>query len=232
MVKRGGEGMKYRHEIKHYITISDYYSIMSRLKHIIARDNNAGDGGEYRIRSIYFDNLYDKILLEKQLGINNRDKFRIRYYNDNLSFIKLEKKSKVNGLCLKVAESISKEECEKLIRGDIEFLRESSKKLFNELYIKMKNQLLKPKTIVDYTREAYIYKAGNVRITFDKKIRTGIWNTDFLNQDIVTKSIISNDYMVLEVKWDEYLPEIIQDCVQQGRLSSSVSKYALCRMYD
>ena len=96
----------------------------------------------------------------------------------------------------------------------------------------MKNQLLKPKTIVDYTREAYIYKAGNVRITFDKKIRTGIWNTDFLNQDIVTKSIISNDYMVLEVKWDEYLPEIIQDCVQQGRLSSSVSKYALCRMYD
>ena len=77
--------MKYWHEIQHCITISDYYSILSRLKQIIARDNNAGDGGEYRIRSLYFDNLYDKILLEKQLGINNRDKFRIRYYNDNLS---------------------------------------------------------------------------------------------------------------------------------------------------
>ena len=224
--------MKYRHEIKHCINMSDYYSITSRLKHIIVRDSNVGDSGEYKIRSIYFDNLYDKALIEKQLGINNRDKFRIRYYNDDLNLIKLEKKSKRNGLCLKVSAPISKEECEKLLNGDIAFLRDSSKKLFNELYVKMKIQLLKPKTIVDYTREPYIYKAGNVRITFDKKIRTGIWNTDFLNSEIVTKPIISNDYMVLEVKWDEYLPEIIQDCVQQGRLSSSVSKYALCRMYD
>ena len=224
--------MKFRHEIKHCINIADYYSIMSKLKYVIGRDSNAGDGGEYKIRSIYFDNCYDKILAEKQMGLNNRDKFRIRYYNDNLNLIKLEKKSKINGLCLKIGESISKEECEKLQRGEIEFLRESSKKLFNELYVKMKNQLLKPKTIVDYTREAYIYKPGNVRITFDKKIRTGIWNTDFLDQDVVTKSVISNDYMVLEVKWDEYLPEIVQDCVQEGRRGQSISKYALCRIYD
>lgn len=224
--------MKFRHEVKHYINISDYYSIMSRLKYVIKRDNNSSDEGEYKIRSIYFDNYANKVLMEKLIGINNRDKFRIRYYNDNLDLIKLEKKSKINGLCLKITEPISKEECEKLIQGNIEFLKTSSKKLFNELYVKMKNQFLKPKTIVDYTREAYIYKAGNVRITFDKKIRTGIWNIDFLNHDVVTKSVISNDYMVLEVKWDEYLPELIQDCVQQFRRSTSVSKYALCRMYD
>lgn len=224
--------MKFRHEVKHYINISDYYSIMSRLKYVIKRDNNSSDEGEYKIRSIYFDNYANKVLMEKLIGINNRDKFRIRYYNDNLDLIKLEKKSKINGLCLKITEPISKEECEKLIQGNIEFLKTSSKKLFNELYVKMKNQFLKPKTIVDYTREAYIYKAGNVRITFDKKIRTGIWNINFLNQDVVTKSVISNDYMVLEVKWDEYLPELIQDCVQQFRRSTSVSKYALCRMYD
>ena len=224
--------MKFRHEIKHQINTADYYSIMGRLKHVIGRDLNAGDEGEYKIRSIYFDNCYDKVLTEKALGLNNREKFRIRFYNDDTSLIKLEKKSKINGLCLKVDEPISKEECEMIQRGDIEFLKESSKKLFNELYVKVKNQLLRPKTIVDYMREAYVYKPGNVRITFDKKIETGIWNTDFLSGDVVTKSIISNDYMVLEVKWDEYLPEIIQDCVQQGRLSSSVSKYALCRMHD
>ena len=173
--------MKFRHEVKHCINISDYYSIMSRLKYVIKRDNNSSDGSEYKIRSIYFDNYANKVLMEKLIGINNRDKFRIRYYNDNLDLIKLEKKSKINGLCLKITEPISKEECEKLIQGNIEFLKTSSKKLFNELYVKMKNQFLKPKTIVDYTREAYIYKAGNVRITFDKKIRTGIWNIDFLN---------------------------------------------------
>ena len=224
--------MKFRHEIKHQINTADYYSIMGRLKHVIGRDLNAGDEGEYKIRSIYFDNCYDKVLTEKALGLNNREKFRIRFYNDDTSLIKLEKKSKINGLCLKVDEPISKEECEMIQRGDIEFLKESSKKLFNELYVKMKNQLLRPKTIVDYMREAYVYKPGNVRITFDKKIETGIWNTDFLSGDVVTKSVISNDYMVLEVKWDEYLPEVIQACVQQGRLKSSISKYALCRMYD
>ncbi len=224
--------MKFRHELKHCINISDYYMITSKLKHIARLDTNAGSGGEYRIRSIYFDNYNDKVLNEKVMGINNRDKFRIRYYNDEIGFIKLEKKSKINGLCLKVNATISAEECEKILAGDIEFLKESSKKLFNELYVKMKNELLKPRTIVDYTREAYIYEPGNVRITFDKKIRTGIKATDFLNQDIVTTGIIANEMMVLEVKFDEFLPEVIQDCIQTNtRRHQSVSKYALCRIY-
>lgn len=224
--------MKFRHEYKHCINMSDYYMITSKLKHIAKLDTNAGSGGEYRIRSLYFDNYNDKILNEKVLGINNRDKFRIRYYNDEINFIKLEKKSKINGLCLKLSASITAEECEKILAGDIDFLRQSPKGLFNELYVKMKDQLLRPRTIVDYTREAYIYKPGNVRITFDKKIRTGIKATDFLNQDVVTTGIIDNSMMVLEVKFDEFLPEVIQDCIQTNtRRAQSVSKYALCRMY-
>lgn len=223
--------MKFRHEIKHVINMSDYHMITSRLKHIIKLDHNAGDNGEYKIRSIYFENCYDKILREKELGFNNREKFRIRYYNDNLDFIKLEKKSKINGLCLKVSASISKEECQKILDGDIEFLRESPKKLFNELYVKIKNQLLRPKTIVDYMREAYIWNIGNVRITFDKRIKSGMMSNDFLNQDVVTADVIPDNMMVLEVKWDEYLPGIIQDCVQASRRASSFSKYAKCRMY-
>ena len=223
--------MKFRHELKHYINIFDYYMITSKLKHIARLDINAGNSGEYRVRSIYFDNYNDKILNEKVMGLNNRDKFRIRYYNDNINFIKLEKKSKMNGLCHKVSASISAQECEKILAGDIEFLRDSSKKLFNELYVKMKDQLIKPRTIVDYIREAYIYEPGNVRITFDKKIRTGIKGTDFLNQNIVTVGIIGNEYMVLEVKYDEFLPSIIHECIQTPRRATSISKYALCRMY-
>ena len=102
--------MKFRHELKHCINMSDYYMITSKLKHIARLDTNAGGDGEYRIRSIYFDNYCDKILNEKVMGLNNRDKFRIRYYNDEIGFIKLEKKSKINGLCLKVSASISAEE--------------------------------------------------------------------------------------------------------------------------
>lgn len=212
--------------------MSDYIMITNRLKHIAKLDVNAGDSGEYRIRSIYFDNYNDTALMEKIIGINKRHKFRIRYYNDNLDFIRLEKKSKINGLCLKTSSPITKEQCEQILVGDIEFLRDSSSQVFNELYIKMKQDLLKPKTIVDYTREVYIYDPGNVRITFDKKIRTGIMSTDFLNQDVNTIGTITDQMMVLEVKYDEFLPEIIADCIQTGtRRASSVSKYALCRIY-
>lgn len=224
--------MKFRHEYKHYINMSDYLSLRSRLRHIAKLDNYAGPTGEYKIRSIYFDNYNDKVLAEKIAGINNRDKFRIRYYNDNTKFIRLEKKSKINTLCRKVSQSITKEECESLLAGDIDFLRDTSKPLFNELYVKMKDQLLRPKTIVDYTREAYIYEPGNVRITFDKSVRTGLLATNFLDQDVPTTGTMTDALMILEVKYDEFLPEVIADCIQTNeRRATSVSKYALCRIY-
>ncbi len=98
---------KFRHELKHYINISDYFALKSRLKHIARLDRFAGSDGTYKIRSLYFDNPDNKALMEKINGINNREKFRIRFYNDDPSFIKLEKKSKVNGLCTKKAIDIS-----------------------------------------------------------------------------------------------------------------------------
>ncbi|MDU6427565.1 MAG: polyphosphate polymerase domain-containing protein [Clostridium perfringens] len=223
---------KFRHEIKHYINYSDYRAIKNRLMHIMKIDANASENNEYKIRSLYFDNLNDKVLMEKINGVNYREKFRIRFYNDNHSFIKLEKKSKINGLCLKDSELISKEECEKILKGDIEFLRYSNKPLFIEFYSKIKGDLLKPKSIVDYVREAYIYRLGNVRITFDKKIRTGIYSTNIFNSEVPTIEAIDNNIVVLEVKYDEFLPELIQDIIQTNeRRASAISKYAASRIY-
>lgn len=224
--------MKFRHEIKHYINISDYLSIRNRLRSIMTIDKNANENREYKIRSLYFDNLRDKVLMEKINGINHREKFRIRFYNNNHLFIKLEKKSKINGLCMKESEPITKEECEKIINGDIDFLRTSNKKLFIDLYSKMKGELLKPKTIVDYTREAYIYPTGNVRITFDKSIRTAIHSINLFDENLPTIETINNKYIVLEVKYDEFLPEIIQDIIQTNeRRGTAISKYAASRIY-
>lgn len=225
--------MKFRHELKHFINLSDYLIIKSRLKHIAQLDYNSNENGEYKIRSLYFDDYNDKALCQKLIGINNRHKFRIRLYNDDDSFIKLEKKSKINGLCKKVSASITKSQCEDIISGNIDFLKDSTNPLFNDLYIKMVSERLKPKTIVDYTREAYIYKAGNVRITFDKSIKTALNSVDVLNKDVPTIETLDSRYIILEVKYDEFLPEIISDLIQVGeRSKTSVSKYALCRMYD
>ncbi|WP_061996464.1 polyphosphate polymerase domain-containing protein [Clostridium sp. ATCC 25772] len=223
---------KFRHELKHYINMSDYMAIKNRLTQIMRLDKNANQNNEYKIRSLYFDNLNDKALMEKINGINRREKFRIRFYNDDYSFIKLEKKSKINGLCGKDSAKITKEQCEKIIEGDIEFLKHSNTPLFVELYAKMKGDLLKPRTIVDYTREAYIYPTGNVRITFDKDIRTGIHSKSIFDANVPTISSIDNTFVVLEVKYDEFLPEIIQHIIQTNdRRATAISKYAASRIY-
>ncbi|MCY6959849.1 polyphosphate polymerase domain-containing protein [Clostridium brassicae] len=224
--------LKFRNEIKHYINISDYFSIRSRLMQIMRIDKNSNADREYRIRSLYFDNIRDKVLMEKINGINKREKFRIRFYNDDHSFIRLEKKSKINGLCNKISESISKNECKRILNRDIDFLKVSNKGLFVELYSKMKWDLLRPKTIVDYTREAYVYPVGNVRITFDKNIRTGIHSKNLFDKDLPTINSVDNRYIVLEVKYDEFLPAIIQDIIQTNdRPAQSISKYAAARIY-
>lgn len=226
------EDKKFRHEVKHYINMSDYVTIKNRLVHIMKLDKNSNKNSEYKIRSLYFDNLRDKVLMEKINGVNHREKFRIRFYNNNYSFIRLEKKSKINGLCKKQSEFLTRKECEDIVKGNIDFLRDSKKPLLVEFYTKIKGDLLRPKTIVDYIREAYIYEIGNVRITFDKNIRTGIYGTNLFDDNLATIGSINNNVVVLEVKYDEFLPEIIQDIIQtNNRRASAISKYALSRIY-
>lgn len=222
--------MKFRHEWKHEINRSDMLALRSRLQAVMAMDPHTING-KYEIRSLYFDNLQDKALLEKINGVNMREKFRVRYYNGDTSFILLEKKSKINGLCQKEQTQLSAVEAQAISECDMDMLRESVKPLVQELYLKMQTQGLQPKTIVDYTREAFVYAPGNVRVTLDYNIRTGITGTDFLKNDCVTIPA-GNVPVILEVKWDEFLPSVIRDIVQlNGRHSSAFSKYAACRIY-
>jgi hypothetical protein len=175
--------------------------------------------------------LYDKALKEKVYGINCREKFRIRFYNDDTSVIKLEKKSKVNGLCSKDVTGITKEECEELLKGNTGFLLASGNRLKQELYAKMQYQLLRPRTIVDYKREPYIYKPGNVRITFDMDIRSGLYAKNLFDMELSSIPIAEN-VIILEVKYDEFIPEIIKDAIMTNqRQASAFSKYAGCRIY-
>lgn len=222
---------KMRHEYKHYINYSDYLELRSRLQAVAKKDSHVDESGTYRIRSLYFDNIQDKALREKLQGISVREKFRIRYYNDDFDFIKLEKKYKINGLCGKDATLITREQCEAIINGDIDWMPETKHPLFLDLYTKMKYQLLKPKVIVDYLREPYVYKPGNVRVTIDSEIKSSIYSLDFFNQGLPMTPVTENP-MILEVKYDEFLPAIIQDAVQlKNRRASAYSKYAACRMF-
>lgn len=218
---------KFRHEYKHSITPADMVTLRMRLSAVMQHDSFTV-GGKYFIRSLYFDNIFDKALFEKLNGVNQREKFRIRYYNGDTSFIRLEKKAKFGGLSSKLSAQLTYGQADLLARGIP--VRSCKNELIDELAFKMDTQLLKPKTIVDYTREAFVYPAGNVRITLDYNIRTGMDPTELLDPNCVT--VPTGEDIILEIKWDEYLPSAIEQAVQLGsRQTSSFSKYAACRIY-
>lgn len=223
--------MQFRHEVKHEITHHDMLILRQRLRAVMLPDSHAVNG-RYEIRSLYFDNIDDKALREKLDGVNVREKYRIRFYNNDPSNINLERKFKRGGLGYKETANLTAEQARAIADGDVGWMRSSTNEVILGLYTRIRNEGLKPKVIVDYTREPFVFAPGNVRVTLDYDIRTGLRCTDFLCPDCVTVPI-ENSPCILEVKWDNYLPDVIRSAVQlEGRRSGAFSKYAACRMYE
>lgn len=223
--------MVYRNEIKHEISAADKAAICASMRAVARLDPHAGPDGRYLIRSLYFDTPADKALREKLDGVSEREKFRIRFYNGDPSVMHLEKKVKRGGLGYKVSAPITAEEAQRIVDGDTNWMAVSGRGLIVELYAKMKSEGLRPKTIVDYTRTPFVYGPGNVRVTIDENIRTGLGCTDFLNPRCVTVPA-GEPVILLEVKWDDYLPAVIRRAVAvKSRRGAAFSKYQTCRIY-
>ncbi len=222
--------MQYRNEVKHLITATDRAVLSARLRTVMRLDPHAVERGCYTIRSLYFDNWADTALREKLDGVNERHKFRIRCYNGDASVIHLEKKVKRDSLGYKVSCPLTAEETRKIIAGEIDWMPNSGRALVVELYARMKGEGLKPRTLVEYERIPFVYGPGNVRVTMDYNIRTGLNGLDFLNPHCPLAP--TGDDIILEVKWDDYLPSVIRRAIQlPGRRASAFSKYAACRRF-
>ena len=218
-----------RHEEKHQVNLREALVLSRRLEKLFPRDPHAGPEGSYQVVSLYYDDPYDTALRQKLDGVNRREKFRLRYYGKEPAFFKLEKKYKVKGLCGKGSCRLSREEGERLLRGDFAFLLEKEEPLAREFYAKLRRGLA-PKTVVRYTREAFLYAPGNVRVTLDGDIRAGAPERFLIPQKLLPAL---GGLAVVEVKYDAFLPEIVKLAVQvPNRQGTACSKYALCRRYD
>ncbi len=224
--------MEFRHEWKIEINLADLAALRSRLRVLMQPDEHAA-GGRYQIRSLYFDTPTDRALREKIEGVNRREKFRIRCYNGDTGFLRLEKKSKQNDLCRKEGVPITPAQAAAFAAGRPPGAGpgESLPPLVQELSRKMVTEGLRPKTVVEYTREPFFYPPGEVRVTFDYALRTGLRCTDFLNPGLVTIPA-GNAPILMEVKWGAFLPDVIRAAIQlPGRRAAAFSKYAQCRLY-
>ena len=222
-----------RHELKYHITPAELTVLRGVLAPVMQLDPNGNENNEYHIRSLYFDTINDDALEEKIAGVGSRKKYRIRIYNFSDRVIKLECKSKYGDLISKQSVSIPRELAEQLIAGDPDGLQRMRHPLFHDVYREMRTRLLRPAVIVDYVREAYIHQAEEVRITFDKQVRTGLYSVDMFNPEIPTYPVFDDPVEILEVKFDEFLPGYLQSILSGVTAQrSAISKYTWCRRYE
>jgi len=213
-----------RKELKYNITNKDFYIIKHNLNTLIKKDSNC-KGEYYTISSIYFDDYNKTSYKQVQNGISNRWKYRIRFYNYDDSFIKLEKKHKINGLTNKSSVRISREILNNILSNNVK-VEEKNDKLLNEFILKMKRDLLRPIICIEYDRVPYVYKLGNVRVTLDYNIRYTNKYDDLFSEN---KKVHYLKEKILEVKYDDLIPDYIRYRLELNHLEQiSFSKFNNC----
>ena len=218
----------YRNEWKYLISWGEKELITSRIAPLLHPDPNAVNGG-YLIRSLYFDDYWNTAYEQKEAGVLERKKYRIRIYNYSDRSIKLERKKKYGAYIYKQSAKITHSEFEAILAGDYNFLLKSSQPLLQEFYVECRCHNLRPRTIVDYEREPWILNAGTVRITFYQNVRAAVGSFDIFDPSLPCLSVIDPGRLVMEVKFTEFLPKFVQDILPPQRAEmTAVSKYVLC----
>ena len=224
-----------RHDLQYFSSRSQYEVLSRTLSAVLKRDSHAGNKGEYFIRSLYFDTVFDNALYDKINGVKDRDKYRMRIYNCSDREIFMECKTKVGALISKRSVQISRDLADQLITGDPTGLEFTASGLLREIFREMKLNLLHPVVIVDYDREAFLHPAEEVRITFDKNLRSGLRSTDIFNPHLATVPVLEHEEMILEVKYNRILPPYIAEVLSFAcpeAVQTAISKYTLCRKYE
>lgn len=222
--------MYYRNEWKYLVTDADLAILGARLRALLPLDSHQ-TGDAYVIRSLYFDDLYNSCLRENEAGIDDRRKFRLRLYNGDASHIRLEIKEKLHGKTHKSSCRVDADACRALMEGRAPAIGGATPAPMNLLGVAMRSRLMAPKVIVEYQRTAFVGHAGNVRITFDRNISACAATGDFLRPQVRLTPILPAGQHVLEVKFDEFLPDPVAQALELGRLrQTAFSKYYLCRL--
>ena len=211
----------FRHEYKYLISEASARLLKARLPHIMRRDEHTGTAQSYTIRSLYFDDPQRTAYEEKMAGLRDRVKYRIRYYNADPTFIKLEKKEKRNNLTKKTAQTISLQQAQRLQR-----------RLPVEEGLAMELQLekqLSPCVLVEYDRTPFVHHDGNTRITLDENLRTRSCCTDLFASSASMLPVLERGQVILEVKFDDFLPSHLALALSDiPKHALAISKYALC----
>ena len=222
----------YRHELKYVISAAQMSLLKSRIACIMRPDPHAGADGIYTIRSLYFDDYDNRCYYENENGTDPREKFRIRIYNHSSGRITLECKRKERGKTRKTSCPLTEAQTQALMEGTPLPITDDQPPLLRKLLLQARMRGLRPVVIVEYERIPYIYKNGNVRVTFDTQISSSSDVSEFFSETLSKRPIMPAGWHLMEVKFDEYLPDFIYRSLNLGQLQQTAfSKYYLCRKH-
>ncbi len=225
--------MEYRHELKYVVTSGEIALLKNRIHNLIIPDSHTGSDGRYRIRSLYFDDIYNSCYIENEIGTDPREKFRIRIYNGDPGRIQLELKQKEHGMTRKLSCPLTEEQCERLMAGRPLCGDSGYPPVLQKLNLLIRTRRMEPKVIVEYDRYPYVDRLGNTRVTMDCSIMSSDDISCFLHKDIRRRPVMAVGEHILEVKYDEFLPDYIYRNLQLSNLRQTpFSKYYLCRRYN
>lgn len=202
-------------------------------KYTLFRDNR-----EYTVRSLYFDTSTLNSYHEKLSGLMDRNKFRIRSYNERTesspAFLEIKRKS---------SDFVYKDRFQLSFSDVLSFLQTKDIQLIQnktssetELPQSAKNFLfhyeskgLLPIVNVVYDREAYECKFGStLRVTFDKHVRSSVATSfeNLFDESPLKQSL--KGFFVLEIKFHKVLPYWIPQIINRYHLiRQAVSKYTI-----
>ena len=221
-----------RNELKYYISNIEYHALVNKLVHVLKPDDYSKPGKGYFIRSLYFDSHDDECLYEKQSGDTFRAKYRMRIYDTKSETVKFEIKNKANNQIFKETATISKESAYKIIEGDYGELLTYNNPILNKIFKKFTAKQYKPKVIIDYTRDAFMFDFFNLRITFDKDLHSCNTDFDLFSDNLHTIPVILEGKQIMEIKYETVLPEYIHRMLQIDAVERmAISKYTLGRRF-
>ena len=224
---------QYRHEFKYVVSAAQIPLLRSRISSFMSPDPHTGSAGDYEIRSLYFDDYHNRCFYENENGTDPREKFRIRIYNHSAAHITLECKRKEHGMTRKTACPLTRQQAECLLQDDRLSDPADLPPLLRKLDLLRQLKHVHPVIVVEYNRSPFIYRDGNVRVTFDCNISSSTQIGQLFSSYLSVRPILSSGQHLMEVKYDSFLPDFIYRSQNLGSLrQTAFSKYYLCRKYS
>lgn len=219
----------FREEKKYLISLPEALQACHRLAQVMHEDPHNGISG-YPVRSLYFDTLDDRDFREKAAGVELRRKLRLRCYDPAADFAMLEMKQKQGPYQRKRSLRVTREEALRLCQGDYSPLQSYEDPFAAECYGLMHCRGYRPKTIVEYRRQAYVARENHIRITLDSSITATEASFHLFSEHLPMYPVMDPCRLVLEVKYNGFLLSYIKDLLNLVERSElSVSKYCLAR---